>query len=604
MITSREYPIHPIHPAALLRTLFRALLVGVFLAGCATTGETPVVLEAAVPADTDPLSADARSVTVTDPAREVTDEDTDAGDITAVDEGPVEDMTAGHTEGSTIAVDPSPDSAAGGATVARSIDQVIKAAPRDPSTRLSQVDCWFDIPLNAPLVTCYRMQVPESHDNANSREIDFPVVRLSVPWGTSNKTPILHLGGGGPGNPLGLDAASIGNWIWTWYREISIEDNRDLYLMDPRGVGMARPVLVCSEYIPAFIDSLGRDLSVGEEIAWNQQINRQCVSRLQQEGVDLSAYNSHSIARDVELLGQALDIPRWNLYGVSYGSRYALTLAREYPALVESMVLDAAVFPNVRYMDHYAHNLEAAFNRLIGFCNQDVICRGTLVDPGQRFWQLVRSLNQSPLDTMISPPGRPEPLHLVLNGERFLSVVYNTLYDAEQFRDLPEMIASLERRELGIFEQKINDWIAFQTDEDYGDASAAAHFCYEESPFIDYESAIAEANGLREELREASVALLQYNREQCRRWPVPPAGLVEGQPVDTPIPTLFLHGALDPVLPVENLRSQLTHFSNADYEIFADVSHSIVGIHPCGEPLASAFYNHKLAFREHVTCPQ
>ena len=37
------------------------------------------------------------------------------------------------------------------------------------------------------------------------------------------------------------------------------------------------------------------------------------------------------------------------------------------------------------------------------------------------------------------------------------------------------MIASLEQGQLGIFEQKVNDWIAFQTDEDYGDASAAAH---------------------------------------------------------------------------------------------------------------------------------
>ena len=484
----------------------------------------------------------------------------------------------------------------------RDISSVIRAAPRDPASLLSAVECWFPIPSGAPRVDCYQMQVPESYDQPNSRQITFPLVRLSVPWGRSVKTPVLHLGGGGPGNPLGLDAESIGNWIWNWYREFSVEDNRDLYLMDPRGVGMARPVLVCSEYIPAFLDSLDEDLSVSEEIEWNQRINRQCVDRLQREGVDLSSYNSSSIANDVALLSRALGVESWNLYGVSYGTRYALTLAREHPDLVESMVLDAAVFPNVRYMDHYGDNLEKAFQRLLEHCAADLACRYELTNPEWRFWKLVRELNNEPLRTTIQHPTEARRIDLVLNGERFLGVVYNTLYDANQFRDLPDIIVSLEEGELGAFEQKIDDWIGFQTDADYGDASAAAHFCHEESPFIDYDSAISEASGLRPELREASVALLRYNRDQCRRWPVPPGDRVEGEPVNTPIPTLFLHGALDPVLPVENLQQQMQYFSNADFEIFADISHSIVGIHPCGETLVTAFYNHKLAFRDHVSC--
>jgi pimeloyl-ACP methyl ester carboxylesterase len=529
-------------------------------------------------------------------------------DTRSMDTGPRE--SGGETAGVEVAEGPTTDPTKEPATVPtveaeslpRDISSVITAAPRDPATRINELDCWFTIPSGAPPVTCYRMQVPESHDRPNSRQIEFPLVRLSIPGGESGKTPVLHLGGGGPGNPLGLDADSIGNWIWDWYREFSIEDNRDLYLMDPRGVGMAQPVLVCSEYIPAFLDSLGKDLSISEEIAWNQRINRQCVDRLQREGVDFSSYNSRSVSEDVALLSQALGVKHWNLYGVSYGTRYALTLAREHPDLVESMVLDAAVFPNVRYMDHYGNNLEKAFQRLLEHCAADLTCRYALVDPEWRFWKLVRQLNQTPLRTTIQHPTENRPIDLVLNGERFLSVVYNTLYDADQFRDLPDIVNSLDRGELGIFEQKIDDWVAFQTDADYGDASAAAHFCYEESPFIDYEGAISEASVLRPELREASIALLRYNQEQCRRWPVPPGDAVEGEPVNTSIPTLFLHGALDPVLPVENLQSQLRHFSNADYEIFADVSHSIVGIHPCGETMASAFYNHKMAFRDHVSC--
>ncbi|MGI9316337.1 MAG: alpha/beta hydrolase [bacterium] len=467
---------------------------------------------------------------------------------------------------------------------------------------LDQVDCWFEDPNLLPRTTCYTMHVPEDHDNPHSRMITFPVVRLSNPWGSSTKTPVLHLGGGGPGNPMGFDAETVGGWLWDWYQEMSLGDNRDLYLIDPRGVGLAQPVLVCEEYIPAFLSSLNRNLTIDQEVEWNTEVNQQCAERLVAQGINVSTYNSRSVARDVDLLRQSLQIERWNLYGVSYGSRYALTLARDFPETVESMVLDATVFPNVRYMDRYATSLYDAYRRLIGHCSENEECLNALGDPEQRFWQLVRSLKQKPVRAKVTHPQRDQQINLVLNADRFLSVLYNALYDAEQFSEIPQIIASLENNELGNFEQSVNAWLEFQTDADYGDASAAAHFCYEESPFIDYDKAIEAAAAMRPELSESAVALLEYNRAQCERWPVAKASAVEGQPIVTSIPTLFLHGALDPVLPVEYLEQQLDHFSQADYEVFDEVAHSIVGVHPCGESMASAFYNYKLEFRGHVDC--
>ena len=468
--------------------------------------------------------------------------------------------------------------------------------------KLQYVECWFDDPNLNPRTSCFIMHVPEDHANPDSRFINFPVVKLSNPWSESIKTPILHLGGGGPGNPLGLDSQTINDWLWDWYQEMSLGDNRDLYLIDPRGVGLAKPVLVCEEYIPAFLGSLSRNLSVAEEIEWNTEVNQRCLERLLEQDIDLSTYHSRSIARDVELLRQSLGIEKWNLYGVSYGSRYALTLARDFPLTVESMVLDAAVFPNVRYMDNYATNLSDAYLRLLDRCNSNDPCKSALGDPEQRFWRLVRSLKRDPLRLKVDHPNKNQQINFVLNADRFLSILYDILYDAEKLYELPQIVASLEKRELGSFEQHVNDWLAFQTDADYGDASAAAHFCFEESPFIDYDKSIAAAAKMRPELSAAAVALLDYSRELCQRWPVGSAPSVEGLPVVTNIPTLFLHGSLDPVLPVRYLQQQLMHFAQSDYEVFEDISHSVVGVHPCGETMATAFFNYKLEFRDHVNC--
>ncbi len=473
--------------------------------------------------------------------------------------------------------------------------------------QLQPVDCWFTVTESAPKTECFRMYVPENHDQDTGRVINFPVIKLSIRFGVSAKTPVLHLGGGGPGNPMGFDTASINDWLWDWHQQMSVGDYRDLYLIDPRGVGLAEPVMVCSEYIPAFLQSIGRNLTIEEEISWNTEINKQCVERLNSQGIELATYNSLSVARDIELLRQSLGIDKWNLYGVSYGSRYALTLAREYPQTIESMVLDAAVFPNIRYMDNYADNLENAFSRLIKYCHNSAPCNNALPEAGLRFWAMVRKLESDPVRATVLLPQQQESetmqkVDLVLNGDRFLSIIYNALYDADQYQDLPAILNSLENGELGQFESNVLDWLQFQTDEDYGDASAAAHYCYEESPFIDYDKAIREALGLRKELRESAVALLEFNRDQCAWWPVPAAAQKEGEPVVTSVPTLILHGALDPVLPVENIKQQLQNFSAVDYEIFADKSHSIVGVHPCGEPMASAFYNYKLSFRSHINC--
>ncbi len=472
--------------------------------------------------------------------------------------------------------------------------------------RLDPVDCWFMVPEGSPKTECFKMFVPENHDAAEGPLINFPVIKLSINFGVSAKTPLLHLGGGGPGNPMGFDSNTVTEWLWEWYQQISVGDYRDMYLIDPRGVGLAEPVLVCSEYIPAFIGSISHDFSVEQEIAWNTEVNKQCVKRLTDQGIDVSRYNSLGVARDVELLRQSLAISKWNLYGVSYGTRYALTIAREYPETIESMVLDAAVFPNIRYMDNYARNLNSAYSRLIDYCNDSQPCHAALPDPERSFWNMVQKLKIAPVRATVDLPQNGvemvRKVNFILNADRFLSVFYNSLYDADQFKDLPAILASLENRELGVFGQKIQDWLAFQTDQDYGDASAAAHYCYEESPFIDYDKAILEAESLREELRESAVALLEFNRAQCDRWPVPAADGIEGEAVITDVPTLILHGALDPVLPVENIEQQLQYFSAVDYEIFPDISHSIVGIHPCGEPMARAFLNHQLEFRSHVNC--
>ncbi len=63
--------------------------------------------------------------------------------------------------------------------------------------------------------------------------------------------------------------------------------------------------------------------------------------------MDLSLFDSAASAADVADLGRVLGFEEWNLYGISYGTRLALTVLRDHPENVRSVILDSTYPPSV-----------------------------------------------------------------------------------------------------------------------------------------------------------------------------------------------------------------------------------------------------------------
>ena len=68
-----------------------------------------------------------------------------------------------------------------------------------------------------------------------------------------------------------------------------------------------------------------------------------CGQRYRDQGIDLSQYNSAAISRDTADVMHALGYSGWSLIGVSYGTRYALTMMRDTPAAIHAVILDSTV---------------------------------------------------------------------------------------------------------------------------------------------------------------------------------------------------------------------------------------------------------------------
>jgi pimeloyl-ACP methyl ester carboxylesterase len=72
-----------------------------------------------------------------------------------------------------------------------------------------------------------------------------------------------------------------------------------------------------------------------------REVTRACHDRLRDEGVDLSRFTTQHNAADAIDLMRAMGHERWDVYGVSYGTRVALEMMRQAPEALRAAVLDS-----------------------------------------------------------------------------------------------------------------------------------------------------------------------------------------------------------------------------------------------------------------------
>ena len=462
---------------------------------------------------------------------------------------------------------------------------------------LQEVRCWNDTDYSGQIVTCFYMVVRENPDDALSPLVAFPVVKISNWDRSSDKNPVLDLGGGGPGGSAGLERTF--NGAQTHYAHLAAPTGRDYYVIDPRGVGMAQPGLTCIDLFDPIRAVLARAATEREEWETWQDVYQECKDRIDAAGHDLSHYNSRVVARDVELLRRALKVEKWALFGYSYAARYALTIARDFPQSVEAMTLFSPVFPDTHDFDLSPGITHAAFQKAFGRCGDAGTCDPASLE--ERFQHLTDRLNAAPMIVHDIPEGIVDVFgndygleRIVLTGSRLVKTAFITFYDADLLAIFPHLVRDLERRQSNVLMEVLPMYMWYYLTPDYSDPVAYAHHCSERHPFADFEELM---RGIQESplyIRDLYESYTEEDfRSECRLWGVAAADPVEAEAVVTSIPTLFMQGELDPVAPIDHLIDQLPNFDNHAVLVFENSSHwgSVGG--SCAMRVAAYFFDHK-----------
>jgi len=247
------------------------------------------------------------------------------------------------------------------------------AAPSRIEGAWEQVACPFDTRRAVLPVRCGRLRVPENYD-VPGRSIEIAVMIISPRQNIDPANPVIFLHGG----PGGTGLVLAERMVTTPGIRGTVVD-RDWVFFDQRGTGRSTPALYC----PPGEDYFAR--------------LRVCRDQLIGQGIDLSQYNSARSASDIEALRKALGVNRWNLWGASYGTRLAFTVARYFPSSVRSIVHDGPYLPEDQEVVEDLRGTEVVLNKLFSKCAADAACSSRFPQLRSRFLAALPRLRQQPL---------------------------------------------------------------------------------------------------------------------------------------------------------------------------------------------------------------
>lgn len=439
--------------------------------------------------------------------------------------------------------------------------------------------CMFEAP-PAQNVACGYLTVPESRVRGTGRTVRLPVAIFNTSSNDPEPDPIVFLAGG-PGQDL---LESVPDTFDLWVAPLLAE--RDVILLDQRGAGFSEPSLDCPELNELDYDLLERQFTVDEAVAQSVAAATQCHDRLVNLGIDPSIASSAESAADLNDLRLALGYEQWNLYGVSYGTKLALTVMRDYPEGLRSVILDSTYPLQVNLYAEDPADFGRALRALFDSCAADAFCRAAYPGIESAFYETVRRLNERPvMVTLGAITGRPVEGALI-DGDSFAAFVFQSLYSEDIIPLLPK----------AIFDTLAGDYIVLTVLADFYIASSEAisigmHYsvqCGEEMSFTSLETALA-AGAAYPELASYYEQSAKSTFAVCEAWDAYRAAAVENEAVKSDIPTLVLAGQFDPITPPDWGRLVASDLSRSFFFEFSGRAHGVAFAGDCPRAITDAF---------------
>jgi pimeloyl-ACP methyl ester carboxylesterase len=293
----------------------------------------------------------------------------------------------------------------------------------------------------APNITCATAAVPLDYDKPQGQTIKLHLAK-SPATDQAHKLGSLFFNFGGPGGTAADFLEFFGSDLFPAFNQ-----RYDIIGMDPRGVGQSEPAIDCKAnqetqgiYSQPFPtpDNVKPQALIAKDlryIARCGELNRTILPHV----------STANVARDIDLLRQALGENKIAYFGYSYGTFLGATYASLFPRNYSRMVLDGPIdatdYVNDPLSDLSAQSggFERALSRFFQACARDQTnCLGFGGDdPWDAFDQLVDRANQTPL-----PAGGSDPRPV--DGDDIIFGVIGQIYAKQNWPDIAKALAAAQ----------------------------------------------------------------------------------------------------------------------------------------------------------------
>jgi pimeloyl-ACP methyl ester carboxylesterase len=423
---------------------------------------------------------------------------------------------------------------------------------------------------------CHWLVVPANRTVGGEATYRLAVTVLRSPNPAAAPDPLVYLSGG-----PGYAGGSPRYWSTTPFI-----DERDVIVYDQRGTGASDPDLQCPETEQAVLDGFAAPASYDDEAAAVRTAIGECRSRLEADGVDLTAFSTLENAADLADLRVALGYEEWNLLGVSYGSRLAQEAMRSYPTGIRSVILDSTYPMDRNSPGGIVAGAQRAFDQLAAGCAADADCAATHGDIEEVFDGVVEQYDADPYTSTIDlGPDNGGVVDIAITGADIVAGLFNAMYDTELIPALPFFGTRLAGGDGSLIDQVAIEGIPFINTVSEG--MALSTNCADASPQLD--DLLAEDADLLADPGRWSSVVSVLSLDLCREWTYAELDPSILDPVTSDIPTLVLSGTYDPITPTPGAEAVAEALANVQFVTFDGTGHGVWSQTDCAAGIAESF---------------
>ena len=417
--------------------------------------------------------------------------------------------------------------------------------PYSPTLKQTSCEALLEFEINSDAhMECGFVTVPEDRSGDVTDTIQLAVVQIFHNNPTSNAAPLIFLPGG-PGGPA-ID------YVGSYYNQLiaPLRAEHDVILFDPRGVGHSEPNMDCWGIKLTYLRDLAQDFSEEERAVKYLNALSSCQERLEEDGVNLAAYHSESIAADVRDILQVLGYEKAHLFGVSYGTRLAQQVMQDYPEWAETAVLDSVVPMSTQAVTKAATWPDEARQNLFASCANQPDCQANYPDLETVYLDLQISLQEDPIPLTFNDPVLGTEIEIMANPATLEAAMQWAVPNSYLAPLVPKMLHDLRNGDATLLKSAVS--LPLLTYEDISLGMMISVLCHDQVSSLSAEQLVNGPEAYPQLSILNTVSFFDNGRfliNLCDKWGALAAEPVSPEPVRSNIPTLILAGERDTTTP-------------------------------------------------------